>query len=1279
MSTAVIGRVLRWGAIGLAVLIGVGAIGVVLGASFAARWVLAAYLEEIGASHDGLRTLRLDVLSGSASAGPLTVGGEAPATLRRIEVTVSLRGLLRGRALITSLRIEGLDVDGRRDAMGAITLAGLPLETLFGPVEDGSAETAPPCEDWLLGVSDLSVVGSQIAFTDLNGGEIELEIARFEVDRFAEWEPDAPTAFTLDATFNGMPLRYDGTIAPLAEPMTVDLSGGIEQITYAALARFAGERPTAEIAGALAVRGSHRVFLFPDGRLEGAASGEFGLQSFGLATAGGETAASERALVSFDLDYDMGLDQQAVLAGDIRLDVAPSRLVSALGEQVALTGATAEASGFSVREISGPGSADLLEGIADRLGLVAADGGRRLSLSDLIVRVVAAVAEEILSARLAISGRPSISLQGLSLMVPGEDGVEVFRSEVTTMFAASQALAAEQTDTEWRLDADLTAGAADYESRAVVAGETLRSRVASFSIASDALSARTNGTDTRLAFDLDVALTGSVNDAGGGRRLALAALRASSPGVEVVGQADLTGETRGPLTLEVEGIDGGISLEGRTLDLEGRSLRVDLDRLVLQRQNNAGATLSGQIRLGDWSIEEAGTPLEAGFTALDITLPTTVITLDRDGVAVRPATTTAGVPDPAGAAAPAPPPGAQIDAGDDFAPRISPSPPRPSLHEAPSDPEAVAPRAAPVPAMRPPVSLEASETSSKDEPTAQSVDEEAAVSTSADGGVFGVALAGFVGRLPSDGGILSIEGEGLDLQLSAFDLGSASSIATLDGQLGVSGWRLDDPVSGFAGSIGSVRLDTNGLQIDFSGDPPRLRGGFGAQIDALSAEAPAFADRRWEFGASTISAELAEAGFSGEATTGRGRVEIADARVQEAGGGASALAAGVVAIDGLSLGGDRLRVGAVSVAGLDMTITGQLLETLFFAESDDEALSERVTEAVALPRLRVETVDLGAGSRLLWTDEIADRRLRAEITIAAARVGPVDLADPSETTAFDVRMTTGGGAKASVSGTARPIADPPGFDVAARLDNVQLAPLSPYAETAVGFALETGVLSSALDARSSKGALDGLLHVMLADLRFTPAYPGAEEAFVERFVVSPSYAVNILRDDAGRIDLKFPVSGTLDDPDVDLSALMTKATGGVLASLLPFNWFSGDEWAWPQVVIRFAPGSIDLADGYEPLLVEVAQILVTDRGTPVTLCGVATLADVPDRAGLTTGGPTAEEVAAALPIALSRETAVRAYLETEGGVPADRLTRCEASFQDAPAVPGVLFSATQLN
>ncbi len=828
-------------------------------------------------------------------------------------------------------------------------------------------------------------------------------------------------------------------------------------------------------------------------------------------------------------------------------------------------------------------------------------------------------------------------------------------------------------------------------------------------------------------------MTGIDNTGGQGQRIAVAGIRARSPGITILDEGDFRGRLSGPLALHIEGVDGALPSDGRLLSLAGQSLRVDLERIGIERHESADLTVAGGVRLTGWSLTEADTPLQVAFAVLDMALPTIQVTILDDGVSVRPEGVAAaenteektGATEGGGAASDDEAdvvargdrePVEEIVAGKGLAaPEAGPSPVmRPPPVTGDVDPNFVAkefvvpPLRAPVPVMRPPpvagdvdpnfVAKEfvvpplrapaptlrptrRPEALAEDQDVVSSPDnlspsDRAPIATSADDGVLVVALADFVASLPTDGGVLALNGKSSELALSSFDLESSS--ATLDGRLRFSGWEMSDPGSGVVGRVGAVRLDAELLQVDFDSEALALSGAFAARVDGLAAEAPALGDRRWEMRAKAIEGRVDDAGISGSARANGGRLELTGARIEEVGEAPNAFGATSFVADGVSYGDGSLNIDGISVAGLDVEITERLLEILLSGGGGSDAPTNTPSEAASPPGLRIEAIEIGAGSRIIWTGQVADRPLRAEIGVDTARLGPIDLANSSQTTAFDLRFAVNELATASASGSARLFADPLDFDASVRVNGLELAPLSPYAEELVRFVVEDGALSAALDARASGGTLDGLLAVDVANFRFSPADPGAEEAFAKEFVFSPSKAVDLLRDDEGRIALKFPLSGTLDDPDVDLGDVMSKATGGVLVSLLPFNWFDDQVWKTREVVIPFTPGSVELPTGFLPLLERGAHALIADIETPVALCGVATFADISAARGEASEvEPTQEEIADALSLAVERAAVLRAHLETQRRVPAGRVGECETIFVEGPAAPGAIFKVTQ--
>ncbi|MGH8663470.1 MAG: DUF748 domain-containing protein, partial [Burkholderiales bacterium] len=158
--------------------------------------------------------------------------------------------------------------------------------------------------------------------------------------------------------------------------------------------------------------------------------------------------------------------------------------------------------------------------------------------------------------------------------------------------------------------------------------------------------------------------------------------------------------------------------------------------------------------------------------------------------------------------------------------------------------------------------------------------------------------------------------------------------------------------------------------------------------------------------------------------------------------------------------------------------------------------------------------------------------------------------------------------------------------------NLEMTDLTPYAAKFAGYRIASGKLSMDLHYRIKNSQLVGENKIVVDKL-----------ALGER-VESPSaldlpleLAIAILRDDKGRIDIGLPVSGSLDDPQFSIAAVVWKALGNLLGRIVtaPFRALAailgGGASAEELSSIRFDPGSARIAPPERVHLETVAEAL----------------------------------------------------------------------------------------
>lgn len=158
----------------------------------------------------------------------------------------------------------------------------------------------------------------------------------------------------------------------------------------------------------------------------------------------------------------------------------------------------------------------------------------------------------------------------------------------------------------------------------------------------------------------------------------------------------------------------------------------------------------------------------------------------------------------------------------------------------------------------------------------------------------------------------------------------------------------------------------------------------------------------------------------------------------------------------------------------------------------------------------------------------------------------------------------------AVTGAVTPDAKNPFVDLKLTMKNDDLTPFTPYTEKFVGRPLNKGKLSFDLGYKIENRKLEASNVIALDQLTF-----GARNDSTNATKLPVKLAVALLKDRNGRIDLDLPVSGSLDDPQFSIGALVWKAIVNILVkvatspfSLLGAMFGGGEELQY----VDFAPG-----------------------------------------------------------------------------------------------------------
>ena len=156
--------------------------------------------------------------------------------------------------------------------------------------------------------------------------------------------------------------------------------------------------------------------------------------------------------------------------------------------------------------------------------------------------------------------------------------------------------------------------------------------------------------------------------------------------------------------------------------------------------------------------------------------------------------------------------------------------------------------------------------------------------------------------------------------------------------------------------------------------------------------------------------------------------------------------------------------------------------------------------------------------------------------------------------------------------------------------NIDMPSLTPYSGKFVGYAIQKGKLTMDLSYKIKKGMMEGANKINIDSLTLGDKIESAEAADLPL-----SLAIAILKDSKGQIDLDLPVSGDLNDPNFQYGAIVWKAFGNLIGSILtsPFSLIGSILGIETETLksVEFSGGEFQIIASEEEKMDQYRQIL----------------------------------------------------------------------------------------
>lgn len=364
----------------------------------------------------------------------------------------------------------------------------------------------------------------------------------------------------------------------------------------------------------------------------------------------------------------------------------------------------------------------------------------------------------------------------------------------------------------------------------------------------------------------------------------------------------------------------------------------------------------------------------------------------------------------------------------------------------------------------------------------------------------------------------------------------------------------------------------------------------------------------------------------------------------------------------------------------------------------------------------VNAIDVQAGSQLTFQDLRFTAPVKQRLLIDELTITGIDQRNVDKQATVTLRSRIDEFASAELKGSLSFFADNKRLALTGSLQSFALPSLSPYSETYLGYHLATGQYDHKFDLTVDDGELQLQNQLLLRGLTLSAVAADKPQPLQQQLDIPLEFALDMLRDSDDTISLDVPVTGSLDDPQITLSSIVSTALGGALKSsassylklaiqpygvaVMAAQWVGEQASAISLEPLIFANGQSELTEAHRGYLAKLSSLLRERPKLTIKLCGQASTQDslvmaasklghYRDSQLIDTGAPknnaTARQQAQAavsapaivteqelVELAESRAVLVKRVL-VDSGVDATRVFTCQPQFHDK-AVSGVVMA-----
>ena len=252
-------------------------------------------------------------------------------------------------------------------------------------------------------------------------------------------------------------------------------------------------------------------------------------------------------------------------------------------------------------------------------------------------------------------------------------------------------------------------------------------------------------------------------------------------------------------------------------------------------------------------------------------------------------------------------------------------------------------------------------------------------------------------------------------------------------------------------------------------------------------------------------------------------------------------------------------------------------------------------------------------------DESVSPSLDQRFTEVDLKVSHLDATPPGTPADVNWNMALNQFGSLSLAGQVAPFGDALSSDLEGEIKGIDVRDISGYAKKFIGYHLDQGLVDVDTSVDILEDTIDSVVTVRLHKLQVSPVSKADLEAGASELGVPLEFALSLLRDKNGMIELKLPISGNINSPTFSIKHIVNKVMFKVIKETvinyyLPFGLvvktLVGDSLAgmgFEPVV--FEPGTAALDDTGEANLNRLSDMLQKRQQLQLVFCAPTTLQD----------------------------------------------------------------------